>query len=100
MWWYTHAGNRRCSRYHGGREREKTGQGLAQPPATSTHSARQLPSLPSTSTMSVSQRQRQPTPFSLGASHVSQYWSSSILLRSSSVVISRLGLCGCWWVGA
>lgn len=46
--------------------------GLAHPPATSTHSARQLPSLPSTSTMSVSQRHRQPTPFSLGVSHSSQ----------------------------
>lgn len=46
--------------------------GLAHPPATSTHSAKQLPSLPSTSTMSVSQRQRQPTPFSLGGSQCSQ----------------------------
>lgn len=48
-------------------------QGLAQPPATSTHSARQDPSLPSTSTMSVSHRHRHPTPFSLTSSHFSQY---------------------------
>lgn len=52
-----------------GRKETLLSQGLAQPPATSTHSARQLPSLPSTSTMSVSQRQRQPTPFSLGGSN-------------------------------
>lgn len=64
-------------------------QGLAQPPATSTHSARQDPSLPSTSTMSVSHRQRQPTPFSLTSSQLAQYWSSSIRFFSSNVVVSR-----------
>ena len=44
----------------------------AHPPATVTHSARQLPCLPSTSTMSVSHLHRQPTPFSLTESHCSQ----------------------------
>ena len=63
--------------------------GEAQPPATSTHSLRQLPCLPSTSTMSVSQRHRQPTPFSLTGSGFAQYSSSSIRFFSSSVVVSR-----------
>ena len=74
--------------------------GLAHPPTTSTHSARQLPSLPSTSTMSVSQRHRQPTPFSFGGSHSSQYLSSSRRFRSSTVVISRKGSRGSWRAGA
>ena len=59
------------------------------PPATSTHSAKQLPSLPSTSRISVSQWHLQPTPFSLGVSGVAQYSSSSILSFSFSVVFSR-----------
>lgn len=67
-------------------------QGDAHPPATATHSARQLPCLPSTSTISVSHLQRQPTPFSLTGSHVAQYSSSSIRFFSSSVVISRYGM--------
>lgn len=82
--------------------------GDAQPPATSTHSARQLPCLPSTSTMSVSHLHRQPTPFSFSESQESQYSSSSLLSFSSSVVVSRnfgLGSCRatalagqCWMV--
>jgi len=43
-----------------------------QPPATSTHSGKQLPCLPSTSTISVSHLHLQPTPFSTGSSHSSQ----------------------------
>ena len=66
-------------------------QGLAQPPATSTHSVKQDPCLPSTSTMSVSHRHLHPTPFSLTASHESQYSSSSLRFFSSLVVISRNG---------
>lgn len=53
---------------HTERGRDGPHQGDDQPPATSTHSVRQLPDLPSTSTMSSSQRQRQPTPFSLTGS--------------------------------
>lgn len=74
--------------------------GLAQPPATSTHSARHEPSLPSTSTISVSQRQRQPTPFSFSGSHWSQYSSSSMRFLSSVVVFSRYGSRGSWRAGA
>lgn len=66
--------------------------GLDQPPATSTHSARQLPCLPSTSTMSVSHLHLHPTPFSFGGSGVAQYSSSSKRFFSSSVVISRYGM--------
>ena len=72
------------------------GPGDAQPPATSTHSARQLPCLPSTSTMSVSHLHRHPTPFSLGGSGVAQYSSSSMRFFSSSVVCSRNGILGSW----
>ena len=61
------------------------------PPATSTHSGRQLPCFPSTSTMSVSHLHRQPTPFSFSRSHESNHSSSSLLAFSSSVVISRNG---------
>src|SRR3954451_6669733 len=67
------------------------GYGEDQPPATCTHSARQLPCLPSTSTISVSHLHRQPTPFSFGVSQFSQYSSSSFRFFSSSVVISRNG---------
>ena len=74
--------------------------GDAQPPATSTHSARQLPCLPSTSTMSVSHRHRQPTPFSLTGSGFAQYSSSSIRSFSSSVVFSRNGCRGNCRAGA
>lgn len=63
--------------------------GLDQPPATSTHSGIQLPSLPSTSTMSVSHLQRQPQPFSLTASKSAQYSSSSRRFFSSLVVSSK-----------
>lgn len=69
--------------------RDTPPHGEDQPPATSTHSARQLPCLPSTSTMSVSHRQRHPTPFSLTGSGLAQYSSSSIRFFSSSVVRSR-----------
>jgi hypothetical protein len=75
-------------------------QGLAQPPATSTHSAIQLPCLPSTSGMSVSQRHLHPTPFSFSSSHDSQYSSSSLRFRSSSVVFSRYGSRGICLAGA
>ena len=74
--------------------------GDAQPPATSTHSARQEPSLPSTSTMSVSHLQRQPTPFSLTGSGVAQYWSSSCRFFSSNVVFSKYGDLGSCRAGA
>lgn len=74
--------------------------GDAQPPATSTHSARQLPCLPSTSTMSVSHRHRHPTPFSLTGSGFAQYSSSSIRFFSSCVVISRYGIRGNCRAGA
>lgn len=74
--------------------------GDAQPPATSTHSAKQLPSFPSTSRMSVSHRHRQPTPFSLGGSGVAQYSSSSCLSLSSSVVLSSHGSLGSCRAGA
>jgi hypothetical protein len=67
-------------------------QGLAHPPATSTHSAKQDPCFPSTSTISVSHLQRHPTPFSFTVSHVAQYSSSSIRFFSSNVVISRKGV--------
>jgi hypothetical protein len=60
-----------------------------QPPATSTHSDKQLPCLPSTSTMSVSHLHLHPTPFSFSASHVSQYSSSSTRFFSSVVVVSK-----------
>ncbi len=63
----------------------------AHPPATLTHSERQLPSLPSTSTISVSHLHRQPTPFSFTESNVSQNSSSSFLFFSSFVVVSRNG---------
>ena len=53
-------------------QEKQAGQGDDQPPATSTHSERQLPDLPSTSTMSSSHRHRQPTPFSLTGSGCSQ----------------------------
>lgn len=66
-------------------------QGLAHPPATSTHSAKQDPCLPSTSTISVSHLHLHPTPFSLTGSHASQYSSSSFRFFSSSVVDSRKG---------
>lgn len=75
-------------------------QGLAHPPATSTHSARHDPCFPSTSTMSVSHLHLQPTPFSLTASHESQYSSSSLRFFSSSVVFSRNGDRGIWRAGA
>jgi hypothetical protein len=75
-------------------------QGLAQPPATSTHSARQDPCFPSTSTISVSHLHLHPTPFSLTGSHESQYSSSSLLFFSSNVVISRNGCRGIWRAGA
>ena len=68
--------------------------GDAQPPAISTHSGKQLPCLPSTSTMSVSHLHRQPTPFSLTGSGVAQYSSSSCLFLSSSVVFSSHGMRG------
>src|SRR4051812_38927055 len=61
-------------------------QGLAHPPATSTHSAKQEPCLPSTSTISVSHLHLHPTPFSLTVSHESQYSSSSFRFFSSVVV--------------
>ncbi len=70
--------------------------GLAHPPATSTHSAKQLPCFPSTSTISVSHLHLHPTPFSFSASHVSQYASSSSRAFLSSVVSSShffLGSC-------
>src|SRR5271170_5145221 len=70
----------------------KLDHGDAQPPATSTHSGRQLPCLPSTSGISVSHLHRQPTPFSLGGSGVAQYSSSSRRSFSSSVVFSRYGI--------
>lgn len=66
-------------------------QGLAQPPATSTHSAKQDPCLPSTSTISVSHLHLHPTPFSLTGSQESQYSSSSFRFFSSRVVFSRNG---------
>jgi hypothetical protein len=66
-------------------------QGLAQPPATSTHSARHEPCFPSTSTMSVSHLHLQPTPFSFTGSHESQYSSSSFRFFSSNVVFSKNG---------
>lgn len=73
----------------------------AHPPATATHSAMQLPSLPSTSTISVSHLHLHPTPFSLTASQVSQYSSSSIRFFSSLVVFSRKGgLASCRLPGA
>ena len=78
----------------------KSVQGEAQPPATSTHSARQLPSFPSTSRISVSQRHLQPTPFSFGGSGVAQYSSSSIISFSGLVVFSRNGMCGDCLAGA
>src|ERR1700735_1398116 len=62
----------------------KLDNGDAQPPATSTHSGRQLPCLPSTSGMSVSHLHRQPTPFSFGGSGVAQYSSSSRCSFSST----------------
>jgi hypothetical protein len=68
-----------------------TYQGLAHPPATSTHSAKQDPCLPSTSTISVSHLHLHPTPFSLGVSHESQYSSSSLRFFSSTVVASKNG---------
>lgn len=74
--------------------------GDAHPPATSTHWARQLPCLPSTSTISVSHLHLQPTPFSLTGSGVAQYSSSSIRFFSSSVVISRYGIRGSCLAGA
>lgn len=74
--------------------------GDAQPPATSTHWARQLPCLPSTSTMSVSHLHLQPTPFSLTGSGVAQYSSSSIRFFSSSVVSSSHGIRGSCRAGA
>lgn len=75
-------------------------QGLAHPPATSTHSARHDPCFPSTSTMSVSHLHLQPTPFSLTASQESQYSSSSLRFFSSNVVFSRNGDRGIWRAGA
>lgn len=75
-------------------------QGLAQPPATSTHSAKQEPCFPSTSTISVSHLHLHPTPFSLTASQLSQYSSSSFRFFSSSVVFSRNGDRGNWRAGA
>lgn len=74
--------------------------GDAQPPATSTQSSRQLPCLPSTSTMSVSHLHLQPTPFSLTGSGFAQYSSSSIRCFSSSVVISSHGCRGNCRAGA
>jgi len=71
------------------------GPGVIQPPATSTQLGRQLPSLSSTSGTSGSHLHLQPTPFSLGSSHSSQYASSSILFFSSVVVVSRYGGRGC-----
>lgn len=71
--------------------RMKTDQGLAQPPATSTHSGRQDPSLPSTSTMSVSHRHRHPTPLSISSSQSAQYSSSSLRSFSSSMAGFRNG---------
>ena len=75
-------------------------QGDAQPPATSTHSTRQLPCLPSTSTRSASHLHLQPTPFSFSGSYVSQYSSSSFRFFSSSVVFSRKGIRGNCLAGA
>jgi len=46
--------------------------GVTNPPAISTHSGIQLPSLPSTSTISVSHLHLQPTPFSFSVSHLAQ----------------------------
>jgi hypothetical protein len=46
--------------------------GVTNPPAISTHSGIQLPSLPSTSTISVSHRHLHPTPFSFSVSHLAQ----------------------------
>lgn len=66
-------------------------QGLAQPPATSTHSAKHEPCFPSTSTMSVSHLHLHPTPFSFTVSQESQYSSSSFRFFSSRVVNSRNG---------
>jgi len=64
-------------------------QGELHPPATSTHSTRQLPSLPSTSTISVSHLHLHPTPFSRSRSQFSKYSSSSFRFFSSLVVTSR-----------
>jgi len=75
-------------------------QGLAQPPATSTHSARHEPCFPSTSTISVSHLHLHPTPFSFTGSHESQYSSSSFRFFSSNVVFSRNGDRGIWRAGA
>lgn len=72
--------------------RKHRNHGDDQPPATSTHSARQLPCLPSTSTISVSHLHRHPTPFSLTGSGMDQYSSSSWRFFSSSVVFSRNGM--------
>jgi hypothetical protein len=65
------------TRLKGEMTEEYTSHGEDHPPATSTHSARQLPCLPSTSTISVSHLHRQPTPFSLTGSGIDQYSSSS-----------------------